>query len=80
MAGASFQSKRRSAPAKFTTSLFPKDGGYLLPIKAAARKKAGITLGRHDQRYDDDQRAIARSGLFPSPEVGRAPQLGSEAT
>ncbi len=32
-------------PAKFTTSLFPKDGGYLLPIKLAARKKAGITLG-----------------------------------
>ena len=31
--------------ARFTTSLFPKDGGYLLPIKVAARKKAGVTLG-----------------------------------
>ena len=29
----------------FTTSLFPKDGGYLLPLKAAVRKQAGISLG-----------------------------------
>ncbi len=27
----------------FTTSLFPKDDGYLLPIKAAVRKAAGVT-------------------------------------
>ena len=27
----------------FTTSLFPKDGGYLLPIKDAVRAKVGIT-------------------------------------
>jgi hypothetical protein len=31
--------------AKFSTSLFPKDGGYLLPIKADARKRAGVTMG-----------------------------------
>ena len=31
--------------AAFTTSLFPKDGGYLLPLKAAVRRKAGITAG-----------------------------------
>ncbi len=30
---------------KFTTSLFPKDGTYLLPLKAAVRKAAGITGG-----------------------------------
>jgi len=29
----------------FTTSLFPKDGSYLLPIKAAVRKAANITAG-----------------------------------
>ncbi|HEY9217112.1 MAG TPA: DUF1905 domain-containing protein [Phenylobacterium sp.] len=31
--------------ARFTTSLFPKDGGYLLPIKAAVRRKAALTAG-----------------------------------
>jgi hypothetical protein len=29
----------------FTTSLFPKDGGYLLPLKADVRRKADITAG-----------------------------------
>ncbi len=29
----------------FTTSLFPRDGGYLLPIKDAVRKGAGLVLG-----------------------------------
>ncbi|WP_262062841.1 DUF1905 domain-containing protein [Streptomyces sp. STR69] len=31
----------------FTTSLFPKDGGYLLPIKSAVRKPHG--LGADDE-------------------------------
>lgn len=31
--------------ATFTTSLFPRDGGYLLPIKATARGKAKVTVG-----------------------------------
>ena len=31
--------------ATFTTALFPKDGTYLLPIKAAIRRKANITAG-----------------------------------
>jgi hypothetical protein len=30
---------------EFTTALFPKDGVYLLPLKAAVRKAAGIQLG-----------------------------------
>lgn len=30
---------------RFTTSLFPKDGTYLLPIKLAVRRKTGITVG-----------------------------------
>ena len=29
----------------FTTSLFPRDGTYLLPIKLAVRKATGITVG-----------------------------------
>lgn len=29
----------------FTTSLFPKDGTYLLPLKDAVRRKAEITAG-----------------------------------
>ena len=29
----------------FTTSLFPKDGGYLLPLKNAVRKPQGLTSG-----------------------------------
>jgi hypothetical protein len=29
----------------FTTSLFPKDGGYLLPLKDAVRRKSGVTAG-----------------------------------
>lgn len=29
----------------FVTSLYPKDGGYLLPIKDAVRKKCGVTVG-----------------------------------
>jgi hypothetical protein len=29
----------------FITSLFPKDGTFLLPIKAAVRKQAEITAG-----------------------------------
>lgn len=29
----------------FYTALFPKDGGYLLPLKAAIRKKLDVTVG-----------------------------------
>lgn len=29
----------------FTTSLFPRDGGYLLPLKLAVRRPAGIAAG-----------------------------------
>ena len=29
----------------FSTSLFPKDGTYLLPVKAAVRRAAGVTAG-----------------------------------
>lgn len=29
----------------FETSLFPKDGGYLLPLKSAVRKPQGLAAG-----------------------------------
>ena len=29
----------------FSTSLFPKDGGYLLPVKAEVRRRADVELG-----------------------------------
>lgn len=32
----------RIADVHFTTALFPKDGGYLLPLKDAVRRSAGI--------------------------------------
>ena len=30
---------------RFTTSLFPKDGGYLLPLKDAVRRQLAVTVG-----------------------------------
>jgi hypothetical protein len=30
---------------KFTTSLFPKDGGYIVPVKVAVRKAEKVGLG-----------------------------------
>lgn len=30
---------------RWTTSLFPKDGGYLVPIKDAVRRAEGVELG-----------------------------------
>jgi len=32
---------------RFTTSLFPKDGAYLLPLKVAVREATGVKLGDH---------------------------------
>ena len=29
----------------FETSLFPRDGGYLLPVKAAVREPQGLSVG-----------------------------------
>ncbi len=30
---------------RWTTSLFPKDGGYLVPLRAAERKRVGVEVG-----------------------------------
>lgn len=35
----------KAGEVAFTTSLFPKDGTYLLPLKAAVRREAGLTAG-----------------------------------
>ena len=35
----------RVGGTEFTTSLFPKDGGYLLPLKDKVRKAEGIDAG-----------------------------------
>ena len=35
----------RVGSTRFTTSLFPKDGGYIVPIKAAVRKSERLELG-----------------------------------
>ena len=41
----------------FTTSLFPRDGGYVLPVKVAVQKYAGVGLGH---RVSVSVRVVAR--------------------
>jgi hypothetical protein len=46
----------RIGKADFTTSLFPRDGHYLLPLRDAVRKTQKIALGDHvavDMRLRD---------------------------
>ncbi|WP_411340442.1 DUF1905 domain-containing protein [Sphingopyxis sp. J-6] len=35
----------RIGASEFATSLFPRDGGYLLPVKVAVQKAVGVGLG-----------------------------------
>ena len=35
----------RIGATEWTTALFPKDGGYLVPIKDAVRRAEGLALG-----------------------------------
>lgn len=35
----------RVGTTRFTTSLFPKDGSYVVPLKVAVRRAEGIELG-----------------------------------
>ena len=37
--------RARLGEVEFTTSLFPRDGSYLVPLKDAVRKPAGIGVG-----------------------------------
>jgi len=35
----------RLGATEFTTSLFPKDGGYIVPLKVAVRRAEGVEIG-----------------------------------
>ena len=35
----------RLGGSRWTTSLFPKDGGYLVPLRAAERRREGVEVG-----------------------------------
>jgi hypothetical protein len=37
--------RARIGKTAYTTSLFPKDGGYIVPIKASVRKAEGLEEG-----------------------------------
>ena len=37
--------ERDGGAVDFETSLFPRDGTYLLPLKVAVRQRLGVTLG-----------------------------------
>jgi hypothetical protein len=37
--------RARIGDTSWTTSLFPKDGGYLVPVKANVRRAEGVELG-----------------------------------
>ena len=37
----------RVGDTRWTTSLFPKDGGYLVPIKLSVRQAENLQLGDH---------------------------------
>jgi hypothetical protein len=37
--------RARIGRSEFTTSLFPRDGGYLLPVKDRVRKAEGLAVG-----------------------------------
>jgi hypothetical protein len=40
-----FTGEVRIGATRWTTSLFPKDGGYVVPLKAMVRKAEGIDVG-----------------------------------
>lgn len=37
----------RVGSTRFTTALFPRNGGYLVPIKVAVQRAEGVELGDH---------------------------------
>lgn len=47
--------RARIGGTEFTTSLFPRDGGYLLPVKVAVQRAEGVGVG-------DAVRALLRLG------------------
>lgn len=47
---------------EFETSLFPRDGTYLLPLKAAIRARLGVTVG------DEVEVEMALGGVIREPD------------
>jgi len=41
--------RARLGASEYTTSLFPKDGAYLVPIKVAVQRAENVGLGDHVQ-------------------------------
>jgi hypothetical protein len=49
------------AEVNFDTSLFPRDGTYLLPLKAAVRQQIGVTVD------DEVEVELAIGGVIREP-------------
>ncbi len=66
----------RISEVAFTTSLFPKDGCYLLPLRVAVRKAHAIARRRRDGGDGDqagvERRAAGRSADDDDPAPGAA--------
>jgi hypothetical protein len=57
----------RIGDVAFKTALFPKDGTYLLPLKAAVRRRTNVTAG---------DLIVAEMVIEPPPDLGRHFGLG----
>lgn len=55
----------RIGDTEFTTALFPKDGRYLVPLKVAARRAAGLTGVEEGEQLTASLRIAGRPGLAP---------------
>ncbi|MEV5000333.1 DUF1905 domain-containing protein [Nocardioides sp. LML1-1-1.1] len=55
----------RIGDTDFTTALFPKDGRYLVPLKVAARRAAGLEDVEAGQELTAWLRLAGRPGLAP---------------
>lgn len=53
----------RIGDTDFTTALFPKDGRYLVPLKVAARKAAGLMGVEEGTELTASLRIAGRPGL-----------------
>jgi len=55
--------KATIAGVAFETSLFPRENTYLLPLKAAVRKRIGVTVG------DEIEVLMAIGGVIREPDL-----------
>ena len=62
----------RLGSSRWTTSLFPKDGGYLVPLRVAERRREGVEVGDVvDVRLRLDGLASASPARRPRRTSGR---------